>query len=210
MAKQPGRRPGRPSREPAEGERVGLSLRVTPQTKRALDAAAAASGRSISQEAELWLEAAQRDRRILQDALALAYGEKIGGLMIYLGELLQAVANYRTFAIDTTDPGIADSFDNGWRYEQMAAATRAAIDRFRPEGAITLPKPTRIFPPSSPHDPADFDAMKGRLALRAEQELSLGTTLEQDRFNRLLDEKRPDPARNLLGEIVQRGKRRKR
>jgi hypothetical protein len=170
---------------------VGLSLRVTPQTKRALDAAAAASGRSISQEAELWLEAAQRDQRILKDALALAYGERIGGLMIYLG-------------------GVADLFDDGWRYEQMAAATRAAIDRFRPEGTITSPEPTAIFSPSSPHEPADFDALKKRLAARAEQELNLGITLEQARFNRLLDEKRPDPARNLLGKIVNRGKQQKR
>jgi hypothetical protein len=189
---------------------VGLSLRVTPQTKRALDAAAAASGRSISQEAELWLEAAQRDQRILKDALALAYGERIGGLMIYLGELLQSVANYRAFAIDTNDPGVADSFDDGWRYEQIAAATRAAIDRFRPEGTITSPEPTAIFSPSSPHEPADFDALKKRLAARAEQELNLGITLEQARFNRLLDEKRPDPARNLLGKIVKRGKQQKR
>jgi hypothetical protein len=175
-----------------------------------LDAAAAASGRSISQEAELWLEASQRDRRILQDALALGYGEKIGGLMIYLGELLQSVANYRAFAIDTSDSRAVDPFDDGWRYEQMAAAVRAALERFRPEGAITLPQPTPIFQPSSAHDPADFEALKKSVASRAEQERNIGTTLEQDRFNRLADEKRPDPARNLLGKLVQRAKRRKR
>ncbi len=50
-------RAGRPSREPNQGERVGVSYRVTPQVKRALDAAADASGRSLSQEAEMRLEA---------------------------------------------------------------------------------------------------------------------------------------------------------
>jgi hypothetical protein len=47
---------GRPRREPEPGERVSLGLRVTPDMKRRLDEAAAKSGRSQSQEAELRLE----------------------------------------------------------------------------------------------------------------------------------------------------------
>jgi hypothetical protein len=54
------KRRGRPARDPMEGERVGLSLRVTPATKRALDAAADANGRSLSQEAETRFEASFR------------------------------------------------------------------------------------------------------------------------------------------------------
>jgi hypothetical protein len=47
----------RPSRDPHPGERVGLSLRVTPAVKVALDHAAERAGRSLSQEAEFRLEA---------------------------------------------------------------------------------------------------------------------------------------------------------
>jgi hypothetical protein len=50
------KRPGRPRVEPEDGERVPLSFRITPELKRLLDAAADASGRSQSQEAELRLE----------------------------------------------------------------------------------------------------------------------------------------------------------
>ena len=50
------KRPGRPRIEPAEGERVQLSFRVTPELKRRLTAAADKSGRSQSQEAEFRLE----------------------------------------------------------------------------------------------------------------------------------------------------------
>jgi hypothetical protein len=50
------KRPGRPRIEPEDGERVQLSFRVTPELKRLLDAAANASGRSQSQEAEMRLE----------------------------------------------------------------------------------------------------------------------------------------------------------
>jgi hypothetical protein len=50
------KRGGRPSRKPKAGERVPLGLRVTPDVKLMLDHAAAVSGRSQSQEAELRLE----------------------------------------------------------------------------------------------------------------------------------------------------------
>ncbi len=49
-------RGGRPKRQPKPGERVQLSLRVTPELKAELDEAANQSGRSQSQEAELRLE----------------------------------------------------------------------------------------------------------------------------------------------------------
>jgi hypothetical protein len=49
-------RGGRPRRTPKPGERVVLGLRVTPDLKHQLDAAAELSGRSQSQEAEFRLE----------------------------------------------------------------------------------------------------------------------------------------------------------
>ena len=57
MPKQTGKsRRGRPSKIPVEGERNSLGLRVTAQLKAKLEEAAAASGRSQSQEAEFRLE----------------------------------------------------------------------------------------------------------------------------------------------------------
>jgi TraY domain len=50
------KRLGRPTKAPEGNERVMLGLRVTADIKRRLDAAAAASGRSQSQEAELRIE----------------------------------------------------------------------------------------------------------------------------------------------------------
>ena len=49
-------RPKRGRGRPTVGERVPLGLRVTPEMKRRLDAAAKESGRSQSQEAEIRLE----------------------------------------------------------------------------------------------------------------------------------------------------------
>lgn len=68
------------------GERVPLSLRVTPEMKRRLDAAAEQSGRSQSQEAELRLERTFDRQGLLFEILALAYGsERIALDLIWLG-----------------------------------------------------------------------------------------------------------------------------
>ena len=52
------RKRGRPKKGQELGERVQLSLRVSPATKHRLDRLAAQSGRSLSQEAEFWMERA--------------------------------------------------------------------------------------------------------------------------------------------------------
>jgi len=45
-----------PRGRPSLGERIPVSIRVTPERKKRLDEAAAASGRSLSQECEFHLE----------------------------------------------------------------------------------------------------------------------------------------------------------
>jgi hypothetical protein len=88
---RPKRKVGRPGREPTPGERVGLSLRVTPDTKRALDTAAECAGRSLSQEAELRLEQSFRNQDLLFQVLDIAYGQHTAALLILLGEIIRQV-----------------------------------------------------------------------------------------------------------------------
>ena len=57
-------RMGRPIKSPREGERVGLSFRVTPDLKRQLTEAAARNGRGQSQEAEFRLEKSFEQERL--------------------------------------------------------------------------------------------------------------------------------------------------
>jgi len=65
------KRMGRPTKAPKSGERVSLGLRVTADIKRKLDAAAVASGRSQSQEAELRLERSFERDEFRREAEAL-------------------------------------------------------------------------------------------------------------------------------------------
>ena len=71
---------------PTVGERVPLGLRVTPELKRKLDAAAEQTGRSQSQEAELRLEHTFDRQELLPEILTLAYGSKeIAGIVMTVG-----------------------------------------------------------------------------------------------------------------------------
>jgi hypothetical protein len=72
---------GRPGRTPKAGERVSLGLRVTPEVKALLDAAAAQSGRSQSQEAELRLERSFDADNIVSEALTMAYGSDVAKIV---------------------------------------------------------------------------------------------------------------------------------
>jgi TraY domain len=85
------KRGGRPGREPVEGERVKLGLRVTAELKRRLDAAAEASGRSQSQEAEYRLERSFERNDLLIDALILRYGRTHAGILLVLASMMQTV-----------------------------------------------------------------------------------------------------------------------
>lgn len=57
MTDKPPKRMGRPTKPPVPGERVPLGLRVTAEIRTKLEEAAVKSGRSLSQEAEIRIEA---------------------------------------------------------------------------------------------------------------------------------------------------------
>jgi hypothetical protein len=86
---EPKRRVGRPS----VGERVPLGLRVTPEMKARLDAAAELAGRSQSQEAEFRLERSFDRGDLLPDVLSLAYGRQMAGILMMLGVTMDDVAD---------------------------------------------------------------------------------------------------------------------
>jgi hypothetical protein len=87
-------KPGGPSkRKPKDGERVALSLRMTPALKRRLDAAAEKGGRSLSQEAEFRLERSFERETLLSETLTVAFGRRLAGLLLAIGLTIRGVAN---------------------------------------------------------------------------------------------------------------------
>lgn len=64
-------RRGRPKKGQELGERVQLSLRVSPETKKHLDRAIGRNGRSLSQEAEYRIERSFLEDRLILHAVAM-------------------------------------------------------------------------------------------------------------------------------------------
>src|SRR5262245_36814431 len=85
--KKPGGRPR--LREPQPGDRVPLSLRVTPEIKKRIDDASLRSGRSQSQEVEFRLERSCGQQGLLEEALTLRYGARLTTLLTTLADAMR-------------------------------------------------------------------------------------------------------------------------
>ena len=79
-------------REPKEGQRITISVRVTPRLKGLLDEAASANGRSLSQEAERLLELAfdpnNRPASGQDIQMVIAGMARMAGVMMKTGDYL--------------------------------------------------------------------------------------------------------------------------
>jgi len=203
------------------GERVGLSLRVTPEVKRSLDAAAERSGRSLSLEAELRLESFSKDEHSLREALSFAYGNRIAGLLLKIGDAMKAAANdYLAITclsgIDTDallageghpdDPPSGpvpyiDPLDAPMHYEQVEAAARTVLEWARPPEQIQEPSPA----PQVDLTPAQRKAGQAVLAKTGWEEAAdvldtIGQRAALREIQRLLRENSDVPAAKLLGD----------
>lgn len=129
MIPKPKNRGGRPrTHKIQQGDRVSISLRVTPETKARLEAAAQQSGRSISQEAELRLEQSFRDQDAMLSAMENAYGRSLAGLVALIGAVMHGTGpmagalNLRADQTRAWSPGAW--FDDPWaRHMARDAAT---------------------------------------------------------------------------------------
>src|SRR4051794_34715099 len=92
-------RGGRPRREPGQGERVQLGLRVTPELKRKLDAAAEQSGRSQSQEAEYRLEGSFGREALLSELLSISFGWTLSAIVRLLEKHARSLGTFQGWKV---------------------------------------------------------------------------------------------------------------
>lgn len=138
---QPKRR-GRPT----VGERVPLGLRVTPEFKKRLEDAATASGRSQSQEAELRLENTFRAEHAVYDALDLAFGRRMSGLLLAAANAAQLTGT-RAVSLSQWDfYGGEEWMLDPYAYDQAVQAINFMLEAFRPKGEIVSPPDTLHLP----------------------------------------------------------------
>lgn len=174
---------GRPAKF---GERLPLGLRVTPALKKKLNDASNASGRSLSQEAEIRLEYSFNTTNVLFEALDLAYGRRWTGLLLALAQVAQLTGT-RALAVSQWEfNGCEDWVLDPYAYNQALSALNVVLEAFRPSAAIP-----DAPPPNWNHLPAS-----------AFKDLGKGFALDLLAKLTAPDEKRPDA--EIVGAIAQR------
>src|SRR3981189_341649 len=144
MAEAPRRR-GRKARPANRGERVSLGLKVIPEIKNQLDAAARANGRTQSQEGEVRLENSFRNRRVLDEAMQLAYGRANAGLVFLIADIMNSgrsvasmISNSENWIDDPTTFKWIVEILNEELFERLRPITTQE-DNHRPETGHNVP-----------------------------------------------------------------------
>ena len=132
---------GPPKRQFKEGERVALSLRMTPELKRRLDAAAEAGGRSQSQEAEIRLEKSFERQDLLPEVLSLAYGRETAGFLMLFGLAMRETGDF-FHASKQSDQAASRAErwpDNPRAYDNVVHAVTALLEMNRRRKSLSDP-----------------------------------------------------------------------
>jgi hypothetical protein len=127
------KRRGRPAVVVEPGERQALGLRVTADIKNRLDAAARATGRTQSQEAELRIAATFAEEDRLAETLDLAFRDSA---LVALVLLIAEAADMARFATETQAPARKWADDPG-AYAVLEAAAHRVLAAMRPPGPLS-------------------------------------------------------------------------
>jgi predicted component of type VI protein secretion system len=134
---------------PVKGKRYPLNMRTTFEVRQQLEVSAAASGRSLAQEAEYRIERAYLDLRLMIEALGREYDPRLAGILFAVAEAMKASGQHAGL-VAAQHAGLAaaqalddsrDWFDNPYAYDQAAQAAIAVIEAMRPEGDPSPPPP---------------------------------------------------------------------
>jgi len=120
------------------GERRSLGLKVSPDVKNELDAAAKRNGRTQSQEAEVRLEASFRQQGLLGEVLQLSYGPEVAGIL--LAAMTQFGAAGRDAGAMVRGTG-DEWFTHPHAYDLAVLAANLVFEAFRPPGERIWPGP---------------------------------------------------------------------
>jgi hypothetical protein len=128
------RRTGRKPQPANQGQRASLGLKVTPEIKNKLDAAAKANGRTQSQEAELRLESSFRNGRVAIEVLELAFGTAAAKFMLRVGMTIRSASVAGNFITGTMHDDLAAWSENPFIFDTVARGVMCLLEAQRPQG----------------------------------------------------------------------------
>jgi len=168
-----------------------MSLRVTPATKRGLDAAAAATGRSLSQEAESRLEQSFRNENYLDQAMDLAYGRRLTALLKLLGRVMVDVGPIAAIKKTGRHQDAVDWMSNAYAFDQTVKAVATVLTALRPDGDAAAPSET-----AADNSLGEMMATGALIAIKDREcggELGDWALPVRERFGEIVDHIRVDP-----------------
>lgn len=132
MAKKPRR--GRPPLKPDSRRSYKLSVTIREKLRRQLEHAAEEEGRTLSQEVEYRIEQSFDRGELIFDAMTLAYGHQLAGLVIAVARAMSSAGRLSGFK--SGDSGFLgqDWLDDPFAYEQALTAAVTVLKELRPPG----------------------------------------------------------------------------
>jgi hypothetical protein len=122
---------GRPPKPDEERKRGNLTMRSRDVTRIALEEAAAANQRSLSEECEARLEHSLRDQRLFDEAIDTECGQGTAGILALLREIIRRVASD---CLPFVGAPSATWMAHPVTYDQAVKAINLALEALRPSG----------------------------------------------------------------------------
>jgi hypothetical protein len=119
------------------GKRYPLNMRTTFEVRRELEQAAAATGRSLAQEAEYRIQRTFQNQKVLQEALDLSFGPQISGLLMIIGDVMRATAQTASFA-KNGNPSLENWSEDPAVFDEVAKEVAVVFAMHHPGGGLLL------------------------------------------------------------------------
>jgi hypothetical protein len=134
----------RTGRRAKDQKRVPLSMRITPRVRQRLEAQAAETGQSITQQAEFRLEQSFERQDLLEQALVLAYGPQFAGLLLVLAHAMNLTGRRATWEAELPFDKIDAWLSHPYVFGQLALAVSTLFAGLRPPGDPVFRQPGHI------------------------------------------------------------------
>jgi predicted transcriptional regulator len=193
-------RRGRRAKPAKPGERVSLGLKVRPEIKDRLDTDAKRSGRTQSQEAEARIEQSFYREGLLDDALELAFGRQVAGILLVIASAMTRAGRIGGFQSEGSFEAMENWLSDAYAYGQAVKAANEVLNAFRPEGD---PQVFKSGAKVSDEFLAKAGAWGARITLDAIRNPNWGDQFPGENRNRDL-ERFAERMRNMLGPLVSR------
>jgi TraY domain len=168
------------------GERTTLNMRIASDLWHDLDSAARRTGRSLSQEAELRLAQSFQRERILDQALELAYGRRLAGILLWIAKEMSRAGRACAFTSGGSYEAMEDWPSDPYAYDQAVQAATYVFEQYRPEGDPTTLRTAR---PAEPAHPDFFNrgAKGAEITAAAIKDPNWGEQFSEEHRNRDLE-----------------------